>query len=32
MHDAQLFLEDLKDNVEEFIEDLFHEVSDLFGH
>jgi hypothetical protein len=32
MRDAQLFLEDLKDNVEDSVDDLIHEVSDVFGH
>ena len=31
IRDAQLFLEDLKDNCEEFVEDLIREVSDVFG-
>ena len=32
IRDAQLFLEDLKDNVEDFADDLIHEVSDILGH
>ena len=32
IRDAEHFLEDLKDNVEDFIDNLIHEVSDVFGH
>lgn len=31
MRDAQRFLEDVKDNSEEFVEDLIHEVGDVLG-
>ena len=32
IREAQLFLENLKDNTEEFVEDLIHEVSDVLGN
>jgi len=32
IRDAQLFLEDLKDNFEDFVDDFIHEVSDVLGY
>ena len=32
IRDAMLFLEDLKDNFEDSVDDLIHEVSDVFGN